>query len=186
MIFIHMYVFFFGKKTNPTPDPPCPFSRIVWVLLYTNGNILDLLSIWTLPAELLTNSGPDHCDIGSRDWRFCDDWSSGALSLQWIMNSNIYPLSLQMPLVKSWRSLFARIVLFPLSYTQVLEIRSMKFKVTGISYFSIMHLLYFQQYLSFLKYLCDVFPACICCVKIMCFQQAFGNISAVFSYIYLM
>ena len=67
-------MFFWAKKTNPTPDPPCPFSRIVWVLLFTNGNILDLLSIWTLPAELLTNPGPDHCDIGSGDWRFCDDW----------------------------------------------------------------------------------------------------------------
>ena len=129
-----------------------------------------------------------HCDIGPRlwDWGFCENWSPGVLSSQCILNSYVYPLSLQMPLVKSWRFLFARIVLFPLSYTQVLEIRSIKFKVRGISYFSNMHLLYFQQYLSFLKYLCDVFPACICCVTNMCFQQAFGNISAVFLNMYLL
>ena len=69
-----------------------------------------------------------HCDIGPRlwDWGFCENWSPGVLSSQWILNSYVYPLSLQMPLVKSCRSLFPLIVLFPLAYTQALEDRTIK------------------------------------------------------------
>ena len=116
-----------------SPRPPLQaVDRKISLLLPLQ--ILGSLSQWTFPEELFVNSEPDHCDIGPRlrDWRFCEIWSSGDLSSQWILNSTIYPLSLQMPFVKSWRSLFPLIVLFPLVSPQVLEIKTKKFKALGV------------------------------------------------------
>ena len=116
------------RGLSPLAPPLQAVDRKISLLLPLQ--ILGSLIQWTFPEELFVNSEPDHCDIGPRlrDWRFCEVWSSGVLSSQWILNSTIYPLSLQMPFVKSWRSLFPLIVLFPLVSPQVLEIKTKKFK----------------------------------------------------------